>query len=174
MPDAITGPAIFAALLADEKFKGQESEAAAQLETLRADVEALPAILADQLDQPVTFSGLIAAKITFMTYVLNEGSLKGVTAASVAGGLFDAMFGEEEDSEASLQGAMVSLMTGVLEALKDINVEAILHAQDLTDEQALLGDKVGLLPELRALHEAGRFTFADLLRVQPKLIVLND
>lgn len=122
-------------------------------------IEAAPKALADFLNKTVTLRVLADTKIAFVRYCLDNG------------------FVEKMDGVTTLGGELIkSLFEGVIEMLGNVmkDVPAFLQAHGVTEDQVMLGPKVGLNAGNQAKYKAGKLTVAELLRTQPAVILRNN
>jgi hypothetical protein len=181
MTSTVTGAEILAALERDEKVVGDE-DLKGFLELCRGDIEALPTTVADLLDQPVTLALLVKARIAFMTYVLEKGSLAAAAASAETSTIVDDLFGAlgglfGGDSAALAKNAdavWARLLKLELKQLRAIDIEDSLRAAGISDREALFRDEMGMSDKLKRLYDANELTLDTLLREQPGLVVFKD
>ncbi len=160
----VTGAEVWSMLLADPEVTAQLPEGSQIREAFRPFVEASPVVLANLVDERMTFQVLVNAKIKFFRYCLNNGYVDKMAAASGMGdgGMFGGMFAD--------------LLEGVVEMLEDMasDIPVILQEQNVTEEQVMLSPQVGLNAANKKLYQAGTLTVADVLRMQPAVILHNN
>jgi hypothetical protein len=131
-------------------------------------VEALPIILADMLNAPVTLNSVMKAKVAFLRYCVDNGFIKAAVDAmpDEALGFFD-----RED----LPEMFESLLTQAIDMAEELtgDVAGLLKENGLTEEKVMLGPSIGLNDEARSLYQAGELIIGELLLIQPMLIVKN-
>lgn len=161
----VTADVIWTKINEDVEFMQQPE---AVREAMRPYVEALPTILADMLDTPVTLTSATKAKVIFIRYCLDNGFVKAAVDAmpDEALGFFD-----RDDLPEMMEG----LLGQALEMAEEMigNVQAMLEANGVTEEQVMLSSNVGFQAEARALYQARKLTIGKLLSVQPMVIVKN-
>lgn len=133
-------------------------------EALKPFIEALPTVLADQLDNRATLVGISKAKVTFLRYCLDN---------DLAGKIILKMLGHYTKSSSSemMEASMRQLLDSIDEIVQ--NAQAILEAQAVSEDEVMRSESVGLNPEALSLYLAGELTIAKLLEVQPMLIAKN-
>lgn len=138
-------------------------------DALRPYIEALPTVLADQLDQPADLANVMKAKIAFLRYCVDNGFIRAMVEA-----IPDEALGFM--SRGSLPDMLQSQMSGLIDAAEELtgDVKSLLDAQGVTEKQVMLSDDIGLNEEARSLYEVGSLTIGELLQVQPMVIAKNS
>lgn len=164
----VSGDAVWKALSEDPLFLAEIPEEL--WPALKPYIEALPEILADLLDEPVTLMTLLKAKAAFVRYCLESDYACEMAAAIPEDQLFFVGISNEE-----VIARMDALTRGALQFLETIveDVPGFLQVFDVTEEQAILAFKPVLSPENLKKYRAGKLTIGDILLSQPMLIIKN-
>jgi len=157
--NTLTGADVWKAITADPAFAAEMVEGTPEREVIKPFIEAAPTALAEFLDQPFTLKAYADSKVTFLRYCIGNG---------IADKLSEA-FGMSASLVRSALGASIDMLA---ELIKD--VPAFLALQNVTEDQVMLGPKVGLNDANKELYKAGQLTIADVLRTQPTLILKNS
>lgn len=163
----ISGSDVFDRLFQDPKTPTMP---AAVAEAARPYIVYLPELLADSLATPLTLDALMAAKMKFMRHLVDSNYIKDVVAAMPEDSL---SWYTREDLGVMMQEMMETLMPMVEQLTNRLDMQALLEAAGLTEEEALMSPKLGMGPELAAMYREGTATLEDVLRLQPGLIVNN-
>jgi hypothetical protein len=184
----VTGQGVFEAISRDRTAKrtlgGDDG-----LKLLRADIEALPVILADGLDAQVTLARLQDAQVAFLDYVLEKGALEGFDATGIGDALFAGLAGAfslfgggsettsepkgEVDPEVALKSELASKLGLLRDTLKMFDADDMLALAGTTGTKILQGRKSPLDRKAKKLARRGELTFAELLRVQPTAFIVE-
>lgn len=162
----ITGKQILAALMKDPEYSAQPASVLAVTDPFML---AIPEALKDHLDNVVTLATLMDAKVAFLRYCVAGEYVKKVVEVMPEGS-----FGWMNAEEAA--ETMQDLMTQAVEMLAKVvkNVPAFLKSQGVTEEQMMAHPKgVALKPNVLKLYKDGTLTIADVLKMQPMVIVKN-
>lgn len=162
----ITGKQILSALMKDPEYSAQP---ASVIEASNPFMLAIPEALKDHLDKIVTLATLMDAKIAFLRYCVANDYVKKVVSAMPE----DSFGWMDADSMAEM---MQNMMAQVVEMLAEVvkDAPAFLEAQGITEEQMMAHPKgVALKPSLLKLYKAGTLTIADVLKMQPMVIIKN-
>ncbi len=162
----ITGKQILAALMKDPEYSAQPASVLAVTDPFML---AIPDALKDHLDKIVTLATLMDAKIAFLRYCVENDYVKKVVAA-----MPEDSFGwmDAKGVVEMMQGIMAQVVEILAEFVKD--VPAFLESQGITEEQMMAHPKgVALKPNVLKLYKAGNLTIADVLKMQPMVIVKN-
>lgn len=146
----ITPEQVWEAFLKDDVSTGQFDVV---LAAIRPNIEALPVILADVLDVPVTLKVISEAKATFLSYCL-EHSFIGTMGKNLA-----------TYSQAAMSANIQMLQT------TSADVPGYLRKFGMSESEYMLHDVVGigLNDENRLLYQEGKLTIAQLLLTQPSM-----
>lgn len=156
----LTGAEVWAAAIADPKLTSDLIEGSPLREAFRPFVEAVPLALAKFLDQRVTLNALLGAKIAFVRHCLDHGFIEAMP--------LDA-FGASRET---MRGVLESVLGKAMEMLE--NLPGMLFSMEVSEEDVILGPRVGLNPENQELYRAGNLTIEQVLRTQPSIILKND
>ncbi len=162
----ITGKQVLSALMNEPEYSTQPASVLAVTDPFML---AIPDVLKDHLDKIVTLATLMDAKITFLRYCVANEYVKKVVAA-----MPEDSFGWLDAKEAAemMQGMMAQVVELLAEVVKD--APAFLESQGITEEQMMAHPKGGALrPNVFKLYKAGTLTIADVLKMQPMVIVKN-
>jgi hypothetical protein len=162
----ITGKQVLAALMKDPEYSAQPASVLAVTDPFMLGI---PEALKDHLDNVVTLATLMDAKVAFLRYCVAGEYVKKVVAA-----MPEDSFGwmSAESAGEMMQGMMDQMVEMLAEMVKD--VPAFLEAQGITEEQMMAHPKgVALKPSVLKLYKAGTLTIADVLKMQPMVIVKN-
>jgi len=129
------------------------------LEIIEPTVKALPEILKDQLEKKVTFDSVGRARITYLKYCLNNGSVDKLLR----------LWGLDAEGAFVVKEMIKDLVERFEETLKD--APAILEARGVTEEDVMLSR---LSKENFEKYKKGNLTIGDLIASQPSLIVNDD
>ncbi len=161
----VNGQQVWNSLQNDSHLKGQEY----LYPVLKPMVEAIPEILGDDLQKPVSAETLVRGRMKFVRYCLEHDFIKDAVEAMPEDAFgFFGKDGMGEMMEAALT-SLVSFSEGFLE-----DVMGFLKDSGLTDEQVVLSPKTGLNAEMREKYTAGGMTMEDLMIGQPGVIVLEN
>ena len=162
----ITGKAILAALMKDPEYSAQPESIRKAMEPF---ILAIPEVLKDSLAKKVDLATLMDAKIAFLRYCSeNEYITKMVNAMPPKSfGFMDA-----EDVAGMMEGTFSTLIEVLSDVIK--NVPEFLKSQGVTEAEMMAHPKgVGLKPSVLKKYTAGKLTIADLLELQPMVIIKN-
>ena len=147
-------------LIQPEKIRGTYKEV----------VEALPNVLGELLDQQLTLTNMIGAKVRFLRYILDPetGFIEKYALA-----LPDENIGLMSREE--LPSTLREIMGGALEMLESMagGILIMLEEQSIAQSDFLQTDKVGLGPKAIDLLRKGELTIGRLILVQPMVIINN-
>lgn len=145
----------------------QQPEAAR--EALRPFIEALPTILANVLETPITISSVMSAKIAFTKYCLNNNFIGAVLAATPPE-ILQRMGSPEELAE-----QMGEMMNHIIVTAEEVvaDVPAILQRHGVTEQAVMMGQQFGLNQASREQYLAGKLTIGQLIVTQPSVIFSN-
>jgi hypothetical protein len=162
----ITGKSILTALMKDPEYSAQPESVRKAMEPF---ILAIPEVLKDFLDKKVDLSTLMDAKIAFLRYCSeNEYITKMVDAMpSESFGLFEA-----KDVTNMMEGsfsALIEVLSGIVK-----NVPGFLKSLGVTEAEVMaLPKSIGFKPNVLKKYTAGKLTIADLLELQPMVIIKN-
>lgn len=151
--------AVWTKILEDSLFNELYGE---YKEQFRPYVKALPNILTDFLDLPVSFVNLTKARIAFIKFGLRDGFYK-LASKSIAGG-FDQVIRDQNLQET--YDLLRKLQAAVLDP------EKFLETVGKTEEEYLFDEEVGLNKEAMVPYSIGSFTIGELLKIQPKIFIV--
>lgn len=162
----VTSEAVWTKISKDPEFIQQPE---AVREATRPFVEALPTVLVDLMDKPANLSNTMRAKVLFLRYCVDNGFIKAAVEAMPEESLG---FFDREDLVPMLESAL----SGAIEMADELtgDVTALLEENGLSEDDVMLGDKVGFTPETATLYRAGELTIGRLLVTQPMIIVKNS
>lgn len=154
-----------------EKAKSDSDFAAmpeAMQDVLKPFLEALPTVLADQLDNKATLANIMKAKVTFLRNALENGFI-----AKMLPAVPDEMLGvlSRDTWSRMISNSMqdlIELAEGILQ-----HGQELLDEQGITEDQVMRSERAGLNPEALRLYLAGELTIAKILEVQPMIIAKN-
>lgn len=157
---------VWSAVTQDSEWQQQPEKVQ---QAIKPFIEALPKVLSELLDKPVKLESLMAAKLAFLRYCLKHGYIKAVVDAmpDSALGPFD-----RKDLPDLLDGALRDAVE-MAEAITSNMVE-FLNQYGVTEDDVMLGPKVGLNANTQSLYLSGQLTIAQLLEKQPMVIVKNN
>ncbi len=163
----ITGPQVLDAIMKSEEYSSYPASMRAVADTF---VIAIPEILKDQLQEPVTLTSVMNAKVMFLRYCVDHEYVKKAVAATPEGSLG----GMSADSVTSLMQNMMSQAIVIAErVVKDL--PAVLESQGVDEELMMAHPKgIGLNPETLDLYKTGKLTIGYLLLMQPMVIFKNS
>jgi hypothetical protein len=166
MEKTVSAQKIWEVLMKDKEFAAQPEPT---LKATRPFIDAIPGILKDMLNVQATLSNLSKAKVAFLRYCLDHDYIKIMVDAmpDEALGFFD-----REDLPGMFE-SMLDLLIDSFEPLVE-NALAILKARGVTEDQLMTGPNVGLSGKALKLYRAKKLTIADLLELQPGIIVKNS
>lgn len=162
----VTPEAIWMKLNEDQEFQAQPE---AVRKVTQPFIEALPTILANQLDLPVTLNNLTQAKFDWMNYCLKNGYIEACMAV-----MPDEAFNFYSREE--MPDVMKELLEQALEMATGLigHVEELLEEYGVTEDQILLQPKNGFNAEIRERYLAHTLTIGDVLLIQPAIITKNS
>lgn len=138
-------------------------------EAMRPFVEALPTVLSDFWEKPATLDDVLAAKMAYTKYLLDNGFIKATADATpqeFLGGYSVAELFEMGE------GFIREAYEAMEEMMKDLS--AYLESLGVTRDLVMLGPNVGLNPEARRLYEANELTVGKLVELQPMVMVKSS
>ena len=163
----ITGRQILDALMQDSEYSAQPVSVREVMEPFML---AIPEVLKDHLDKTVTLATLMDAKIAFLRYCVANDFVKKVVGAMPEES-FDWL--DANSAASMMQGMMSQVVEMLAKVVKD--APAFLEAQGITEEEMMAHPKgVALRPDVFRLYKAGTLTIADVLKMQPTVIVKNS
>jgi len=161
---SVTAEAVWNKINEDPEFL-QESESIR--EVARPFIEALPIMLAEQLDSPVNVMNVNKAKLTFLRYCVDNGYVAAATAATYGNALDFLVDGV-------LLETFESTLKRAIETLEFINeMMPRLESGGLSNDEIMLSQKANLNQETRKEYLEGALTIGRLLAIQPMVIVRN-
>jgi hypothetical protein len=162
---SVTGDQVLEAFTADPRVSGPEDP---QLVMMEPFIKALPEILADSLDKPVTLEVLFDAKLRFMQYCLDNGIGERIRTT-----MKDVLADEELADTADM---MTGVLGDLIEQMKEMapQLNEMLADQGVTEEQVFASSQVGLNENMLSLHKAGTLTLDTLLANQPGVVIVNE
>jgi len=122
------------------------------------------------LTAPCTLKSLLDAKITVLKLVTEDDFIPRLVRANMAEA--DPEFAE---AAAQLFGMAGELLPMLIEQMEDIakDLPAFLAQNELTEEQLMLSENVGLSPSLQETYKRGELTIRDVLVHQSAVIFKN-
>lgn len=161
----ITGQEVLDALMRDSEYLIYPKQV---LDVMKPFMLAIPEVLKDILGKKVTLDTLLEAKVVFLRYLCENGYVSAVVKSMPEELL--GILGRDDVLEL-MEGMVSELVEMLAEMAKD--VPAFLEGQGVTEEQVMADPSMALKPNVLELYKAGKLTVADLLRLQPMVIVKN-
>lgn len=158
----VTKEAVWARVNQDPAFAAQ-SEAVKN--AVRPYFEALPEILADMLDQPVTFSRLFQARVRFIHYCFEHDFVR-VAMAAMPESTFQTL--NRTYYSNVIEGTLLSALKTAEEISRNAGI--FLQKHCTTRSKAMRSPFVGMNETAQRLFLDKKLTIGQLLLVQPSVI----
>jgi len=161
----VSGEKVWQKLCEDEEFQKQLESVR---EVMRPFVEALPMLLGELLDTPVTLVSICQAKVKFLRYCLEHDFISKAYEATPEEALG---FFTREIYASMLENTFNQLIDLMEEQIPQL--PTLLQRMGLAEQDHLL-DSAGFREEARELYLLGELIVGRLLLVQPMIIVKNS
>src|SRR3989338_3038296 len=155
----LTAKLIWTKLNEDTRFLGKPVSIR---EAVRHFFEAMPVVIADFLDRPVTVTNILEAKIVFLRYTIDNG----ICGATLSGFSDAFLRGLDKDFLLEIMRVQMDETLSKAEILL-ADLPTIIDQSGLSDQEILLNPDSGLNDEARRLYQSGELTVGGLLTVQP-------
>lgn len=184
----VTGEQVWQKLLKDSGFTS--SVPSTQYPLYEPVVKALPEVLADLLDEPVTVKSLLQAKAACIRFYIDSGFVRSCLAevplrrvkprVSFSFGKKQKVVFELPELDVLIDSALLARAEGaisvMLEQLDAIiaEVPAFLRSRGMSEEGFVCSPAVGLSLQNIARYRRGALTIGSLLESQPSIIIKNS